>query len=405
MLDFPGVMHAEHGLHVHSVSPPEVARLVSVTRHSAVVELLQTAARDFRFEALGDVDEVRVVCDIGDARPPPPPPPMPPLLPPDAFDHRSTQGAEGAVTLQGGGGADTHHLIEGQNDPPPSLAPPPPPPPPAAQESHNWGLIISVCLMLYVGYHAKEAQKDPEPYMIKTAENVRWLRTTLAGHPAGRKLLLKVMASFVGQQLMQLEARYLGLPGSGATAAATMPPASTGAPKPKTKKTRANDEEVQEPLVGQPTIDGFDDDDDDDGDGDGSDSDEGDSLVDFGEKGSPPDASPMKTEFVVKSGGATRRRKVDLRGVRDMASLQAFVAKTCNSLGVDPATGGLRMQFVDAGGVTRTVSRSTQIEDVCNARELLMVPKSEAAKASGGGASSSRSSRGPMAAGLGGGME
>ena len=89
------------------------------------------------------------------------------------------------MTLQGGGGADTHHLIEGQNDPPPSLAPPPPPPPPAAQESHNWGLIISVCLMLYVGYHAKEAQKDPEPYMIKTAENVRWLRTTsLATRPA-----------------------------------------------------------------------------------------------------------------------------------------------------------------------------------------------------------------------------
>ena len=79
--------------------------------------------------------------------------------------------------------------------------------------------------------------------------------------------------------------------------------------------------------------------------------------------------------------GFDDRKKVDLRGVRDMASLQAFVAQTCNSLGVDPATGGLRMQYVDAGGVTRTVSRSTQIEDVCHARELLMVPKSEAAKA------------------------
>ena len=60
VLDFPGALHATHSLHVASVTPADVARLVSVTKHSAIVQLQETAARDFKFEALGDVDSVTV---------------------------------------------------------------------------------------------------------------------------------------------------------------------------------------------------------------------------------------------------------------------------------------------------------------------------------------------------------
>ena len=86
--------------------------------------------------------------------------------------------------------------------------------PPIIEEGRPWGLIISVALMAYIGYHAKEAQKDPEPYMISAAENVRWFRTTATKSPSGRKILLKVTSTWTGRQLMQLEARYLGLPNS-----------------------------------------------------------------------------------------------------------------------------------------------------------------------------------------------
>ena len=37
VLDFPGALHATHSLHVASVTPADVARLVSVTKHSAIV--------------------------------------------------------------------------------------------------------------------------------------------------------------------------------------------------------------------------------------------------------------------------------------------------------------------------------------------------------------------------------
>ena len=60
------------------------------------------------------------------------------------------------------------------------------------------------------------------------------------------------------------------------------------------------------------------------------------------------------------------------------------------------------MQYVDEKGVTRTVSRSTQVEDVCKARELLMMPKDD--PSGGNSASSARSSRASLM-NLGGDME
>ena len=406
VLDFPGVMHAEHGLHVHSVYPAEVARLVSVTRHSAIVELLPTAARDFRFEALGDVEEVRVVCDIGDARPPPPPPPAPPTSPPDQsvtiIDGVKREGeARTDRSTQVGPGA-----IEGQHDPPPVMSPPPPPPPPVPTESKPWGLFISVALLAFIGYHAQQAQKDPTAYMTKAAEYVRSARMQATKTPVGRKMLMKVSTSSIGAQILQIEARYLGLPGSGnaanapSAANALTIPAAGKVVKAKKGRKAEEDEEQQEPLVGQPQIEGFGDDDDDDDDDD-HDAVEEQSLS---APAFPPPREPRvdppspakvrsdKIELIVKVGGVSKRRDVDLSSVNDMGGLQRLVATVCKRLGTDMSSGGLRMQYTDAHGQTVTVSRSTTIETLRSAKALLLLPKenANARKGSGGSGQSGR---------------
>ena len=403
VLDFPGVMHAEHGLHVHSVHPAEVARLVSVTRHSAIVELLNTAAREFRFEALGDVAEVRVVCDIGDARPPPPPPPVPPALPnSDAATPESSQDVESSAmtglraTQQGLQGATPTIAVEavrdgtiqGQHDPPPMISPPPPLPPPEIKEGYPWGLFISIALMGYIGHHAIQAQKDSEPYMIKAAEHVRWGRTNLSKTPFGKKVLFKITTSWAGRQLMQLEARYLGLPSSASSRDAGLKPAALADAQATSKGTGGrqagdDEDEVEEQkmaLVGQPTLEGFDDDDDD---GEGADAGAGERpALGFNE----PQARPKKTnaksrskessqtELVVKTGGSTHKCGINLQDVRDLADLQSAVAKVCKSMGTD-VSGGLRMQFTDASGQTQTVSRSTTMSSIRNAQTLILTPK------------------------------
>merc|ERR1719231_325271 len=66
-------------------------------------------------------------------------------------------------------------------------------------------------------------------------------------------------------------------------------------------------------------------------------------------------------ELVIKAGGSTKRRDVDLRSVKDMAGLQQLVASICKRFGTDMSSGGLRMQYTDARGQTLTVSRSTSI--------------------------------------------
>ena len=44
----------------------------------------------------------------------------------------------------------------------------------------------TVALMAFIGYHAREAQKDPTPYMMKTAEYVRARRMRATHTPGGR---------------------------------------------------------------------------------------------------------------------------------------------------------------------------------------------------------------------------
>ena len=251
--------------------------------------------------------------------------------------------------------------------------------------------MISLALMAYAGYHARLAHQDSEPYMIKAAEHARWLRTNLTTTPFGRKVLFKISTTTLGSHMMQLEARYLGLPGSAAMRPAAALDASdvTMKPKPKSKKSSGQateeEEQEQEQLVGQPSLEGFDDDDEDeDAEEDRQEEEEDHDTLDFGEP-EPPPAFPkpkdkaretMKTEVVIKgAGGMTKRRDVDLRKVRDMSSLQKLVAKLCQEMRVDLGTSGLRMQYVDAVGKTSTVSRSTAISSICSARTLMLMPK------------------------------
>ncbi len=394
VLDFPGVMHAEHGLHVHSVRPADVARLVSMTRHSAIVELLNTAAREFEFEALGDVDEVRVVCDVGDARPPPPPRPAPPSHPIQVslWDGKRADGRAGSPP-----GRSADQLIDGahQMPPPPTISPPSPPAPPSEKpEPGPWGALISIGLMLYIGYHAYHLHQNPEPYMIGAATMVRSLRTKATQTPRGRKYLQKVSTNAIGRQVLQLEARYLGIGANAvADAEAGVPPVPL-ALKAKSVKAKAKDRKEADPKEAQalvPKARSDDDADDDDSDEDGPADDD---VFEFG--GEDIDESP-KTELVITlATGKTRRRDVDLSAVKDLKELQQIVAKVCRSVGADPK-GGLRMQYRDSGGTMATVSKSTRIRDICRSAELHLAPKSAASSSSvsSSGGSSRESGRAP----------
>lgn len=399
VLDFPGVTHAEHGLHVSSVSPAEVARLVSVTRHSAIVELMPTAARDFTFEALGDVDEVRIVCDVGDARPSPPPPPLPPRSP--AADGDGT-----AAGMQGGARNEASRAtqpaaIQGELlPPPPPLRSPPPPPPEGPKESSSWGFYISVALVVFIAYHAKHAWNDPKPYLRKAAEGIRWARTEAGKSPQGRKVLAKVALNPVGQYLFKLEASQLAIaatkakglraasdPDAEADGADGLPKISKAkaakAAKDKKKCGKALDDAEEEQLVGGSL--GFDDSEEEDGPPPGgARGHDDDDDIEFGEPAAEEEEEEMPakttTTIVIKIGSKERRKEMDLRGVRDMAALQVVVAKICKSIGAD-IKNGLRMQYTDAAGRVMTVRGSSSIREICGAQALTLLPK-EAASSS-----------------------
>jgi hypothetical protein len=150
-------------------------------------------------------------------------------------------------------------------------------------------------------------------------------------------------------------------------------------PKAKKKSVAAQDEvdsEQEEPLVAG-HIDGFDDDD--EGDNSGSESVEHCSGV-YGD--GPSELAPTfkaskehaMTTLIVKLGGTTRKRDVDLRQVEDLAGLQQMVAKICRGVGAD-LQGGLRMLYTDANGEQATVSKSTNIRSIRHAKTLTLVPK------------------------------
>jgi len=273
-------------------------------------------------------------------------------------------------------------------------------------ESKPWGLVISVALMAFVGYHAYLAHKDPMPYMIKLAESIRAARMRATQTPAGRKLLMKVSTSSIGAQVLKIEHRYLGLGSSSAGDKAERglhlsPVTESCAPqlsssckvasaafkkkkKGKSERRAALDdeeEEQEEPLVGQPQIEGFDDDID-GAEADDNSDDEADELqlssIPSPKARNAEKPGRGKTELLIKVGGATKRREIDLRRVADMGDLQRVVASVCKSLGADMSSGGLRMQYTNSDGETITVSRSTTIDSIRAAKTLLLLPKETA---------------------------
>ena len=236
VLDFPGAVQASRPLHVQAVTPREVARLLSVTRHSAILELQATAARDFKVQGLGDVKEIVVVCEVGDARPPPPPPPTSPSCPPspkpspplprddvylysddlpevlsdtpDVKVQREKHHHNADVEIQGG-------FSEGE-------APQPPPPPtPLKHTEDNAGFYITAFLVLGVAGNFIAYKVMPKAYMRKVAIAARAVRQKANATPQGKRLLL----TSYGKALLQIEMRYLGMEARVAPKASLLPTA------------------------------------------------------------------------------------------------------------------------------------------------------------------------------------
>lgn len=149
-----------------------------------------------------------------------------------------------------------------------------------------------------------------------------------------------------------------------------------------------------------------DDDDDDSGGGGGGDK-RGDGSDDDFELKPPTPAKPARVaptpkasgtvQLVIKIGGPTKRREIDLRRVKDMAGLQGLIASECKALGLEMPSGGLRMQYTDSRGQLVTVSRSTTIDSIRSANELTMLPKE--AKSGGSSGRSGRPQRGRSSSG------
>ena len=365
VIDFPSLRHAKHALHVSAVRPPDVAKLVAVTQHSAIVELLETAARDFQFEALGDVESLEVICDLSNVRPfPPPPPPHYEWDDPDRPDEGETQQPPGDDDGIGGGGDTPYSYydpspnddasLQSSSPPPrartprpPRSPPEPPSPPPARGGQGVSGLRIVLIGVLLVGMVALGLQQRPQE-VAKLAKRLR-------GTPVGRRLL----RSPVGRSLLLLEARYLGV----ATAADLDgddeeggTPRALPAPKPKPKKaTRKSNSEV-EPLQTSAAAE---------------------SMVNEAEDDDGEQRRKRGTLFVVHLGGDEGQLEglLRLEAVHELKELQRLVSLECDRLGVDMQR-GFRMTFQDADGVNATVSKSCSMERIRGASRLELTPKS-----------------------------
>lgn len=376
VIDFPSLRHAKHALHVSAVRPPEVAKLVAVTQHSAIVELLETAARDFQFEALGDVESLEVICDLSNVRPfPPPPPPHYEWDDPDRPDEGEPQQPPVDAGIGGGGDNPYSYYDPSPNDddsvqsssppprarlPRPPRSPPEPPAPPPARAGKGVSKLRVVLIgVLLVGMVVLGLQQRPQ----EVAKLAKYLR----GTAVGRRLL----RSSVGRSLLLLEARYLGV----ATAADLEgddeeggTPRALPAPKPKPKKAKRKSNSEVEPL--QTSV-------------------AAESMVNEAEDDDDVQRRNRGTLFVVHLGGDQGQLEglLRLEGVHELKELQRLVSLECDRLGVDMQR-GFRMTFVDADGVNATVSKSCSMERIRGASRLELTPKDLSSKSSsqGGGA-------------------
>lgn len=378
VISFPSLSHATHALHVSAVGPPEVAKLVKVTGHTAIVELLETAARDFQFEALGDVESLEVICDVSNVRPfPPPPPPHYNWDDPNQPDEGEPRQPPGDDVKIGGGGDNPYSYSDSSNDddslrsssPPPRARmhrPPRAPPAPPAWPPSKGGAGVSSLRMLLIGVLLFGMVALG---LQQRSQEVAKFAKLLRGTPAGRQLL----RSSVGRKLLLLEARYLGV----ATAADLEgddeeggTPRALHAPKPKPKKSKCKSNSEVEPLQTSAT---------------------GESMVNEAEDEEDKPRQTRGTRFVVHLGGEEGQLEglLRLEGVHELRELQRLVSLDCDRLGVDMQR-GFRMTFQDADGINATVSKSCSMERIRGASKLELTPKDPSfkglgAKAAGGG--------------------
>ena len=374
VIDFPSLRHADHALHVSAVKPSDVAKLIAVTKHSAIIELLETAARDFQVEALGDVESLEVICDLSNVRlfPPPPPPP------PQRSEEGEADDYEPNPDVGWGGGQVAPDEDDEQSatsgDPgstgarPPPPQPPPrsrepmpaPPPPPAGGASFSPLRFLLVAALL-VGVAAVFTLQHPE----EAANMAALFRARLYRTRLGRRLREFLSQRPFGRKLLLLEARYLGVASCESAAdlecadedGGEAPRALTDQrprPKPRPAKAEHGGEREVEPLQqrnAEPA----------DAETELNDSD-----------GWPGDGVP----FVVRQGDSTLESKLQLDGVAGLKEMQSLISQTCDRLGVDMQR-GFRMLLVDSAGITSTVGKSCTMERIRTARRIELVPKDQ----------------------------
>ena len=396
IIDFPSLQHADHALHVNAVKPPEVARLIAVTKHSAIIELLDTAARDFQFEALGDVESLEVMCDLSGVRPfPPPPPPSPD----EGEDHVSEGDYDQQIEDPEDPGREdlTHAPNKGEQSslddegPMPPAPPPlarlpslptdsmPPTPPPPSKQSFSPLRFFLVCVLI-VGVAAVAAQQHPTG-AAKVAQRLRLLRAKCSRTPLGRNLLTSVSKRPVGRKLLLLEARYLGMAAFEPSTDLELRDVLVGVnqcdppkalidnhprPKPrarskaKTKKAAEQEQEAEreceplQPVNGEDTA----------------------ATEEVGpvDDGPQTTASGEGTRFVVRLGKTTAESVLHLEDVQTLKEVQTLVSQACDHLDVDMAQ-GFRMLLVDVAGAATTVGKSCTIERIRSANQIELVPK------------------------------
>ncbi|KAL3923686.1 MAG: hypothetical protein SGPRY_004141, partial [Prymnesium sp.] len=356
VLDFPGSSTAGHALHVQAVRPTDVARLLSVTRHSAILELQVTAARDFQFEALGDVSQVRDDDERSYTEPP--------------HTEEVKQHAR---------------PILGRDELPVPIEHvrhyPPPPSVPTHPASSWMGLYVSVFILAVISVNVLLYRRDTACYMLHVAKLVRWARITATQSARGRKLLQLVGSSTIGRMLLRAERNHLGIAravGPSDDSDQTLLP-STGDARPKTpmpsstKKTRrdrsgAAASEERRSLANAK---------------DAEDS------ADETDHAATEEVPRATTKLVIRTHASPHVAQIQLDGVSDMRELQRKVARVCADLGAD-CRGALRMQYMDSTGKFVTVSKSTSIASIQSSTELQLLPKEQ-------GASQSRRERAPQA--------
>jgi len=336
VIDFPSLRHADHALHVSAVKPPDVAKLVAVTKHSAIIELLRTAARDFQFEALGDVESLEVVCDFSNIRLFPPPPV------PNLIKERKPPENEYGKTISNG----RNEHKEGDQGSMSRRAPPPPitpqrPQPPLLQSppqisSKSGPSLLTLFLLgvLVVGVAAVLAQQHPEEVHCSCVSG-RNLLASVRHRPVSHKLLRQAPYHGVASHESGVDfACGNGEEEDSGSTTIIIHEHRPMQPKPLAKAKQGALEDEAHPCP-------------------------------RGREG---------TRFVVRQGDSTLESILQLDDVQGLSEMQRLVSEACDRLGVDMQH-GFRMLLIDTVGAAATVGKSCTMERIRSASQIELIPK------------------------------